>query len=100
MRRGGKDGGGNSGWVPAGREGSWTCIAGSIKLSTESEVDAMLSEGENSSTLRSVLKSVPTEIDGTVESRSSPNEVLELRLSVWSPVVSTETVTLAPLLFM
>ena len=65
-----------------------------MKLSTE--VDAMLSEGENSSILRSVLKSVlkseVREIDGIVEGRSS-NEMLDLRL-----FVTTETVT-PPLLF-
>jgi hypothetical protein len=98
VRGGGKDGGGNFGWVPAGRAGSWSCIVGSIKLSIDSEAKAMLFEGENSSTLRSFLKSVATEIDGTVESRSS-NEMLDLGLSVRSPVVTTETVT-PPLLFM
>jgi hypothetical protein len=95
VRRGGKDAGGNCGWIPAGRAGSWYCIAGSIKLSTEA--DAMLFEGENSSILRSVLTSV-REIDGIVEGWSS-NEMLDLRLSVWWPDVTTEMV-MPPLLFM
>lgn len=91
----GKDAGEKLGWIPAGRAGSWSCIAGSIKLSTEA--DDMLSEGENFSPLKSALKSVLREIDGTVEGRSS-NEMLDRRLSVSSPVVTTETV-MPPLLF-
>jgi hypothetical protein len=91
----GKDEGENLGWAPAGRAGSWLCIVGSIKLSTEA--DDMLSEGENFSPLKSALKSVVREIDGMVEGWSS-NEMLDRRLSVFSPVVTTETV-MPPLLF-
>ena len=83
------------GWFPASRAGSWSCIAGSIKLSTEA--DAMLFEGEYSSILRLFLKSVVREIDGIVEGLSA-NETLDLRLSAGSPVVATETV-MPPLLF-
>ena len=57
----------------------------------------MLSEGENSSILRSLLKSVEREIDGIVEGCSA-NETLDLRLSVSLPIVTTETV-MPPLLF-
>jgi hypothetical protein len=96
VRRGGTDAGGKVGWIPAGRAGSWSCIAGSIKLSTETE--DMLSSGENSSTLRSLLKSVLREIDGIVEGWPS-DETLDLRLSVVLPVVTTETL-MPPLLFM
>jgi hypothetical protein len=93
---GGKDAGENLVWIPAGRAGSWSCIAGSMKLSTEA--DDMLSEGENFSTLRSDLKSVVVrERDGIVEG-SSMNEMLDLRLSVVPPDVTTETV-MPPLLF-
>ena len=91
----GKDAGENLGWIPAGRAGSWSCIAGSIKLSTEA--DDMLSEGENFSPLKSVLKSVVREIGGMVEGWSM-NERLDRRLSISSPVVTTETV-MPPLLF-
>ena len=57
----------------------------------------MLSEGENFSPLKSVLKSVVREIGGMVEGWSM-NERLDRRLSISSPVVTTETV-MPPLLF-
>jgi len=84
------------GSIPAGRAGGWPCIAGSIKLSTETDVK--LPEVEYPSTLISALRSAEREMVGNVEGWSSSNEMLDLRLPVRLPDVTTETMT-PPLLF-